>query len=145
MATPTSLSPGSPTHAGITIECRTKSLKESPKCFDLPDLSSGHSNSQVLTSNNVVVALTINDDHEGAGLKTGNSGSSVDSNDHVSKDNRVALITIETDSNRENHVEEDDEEKGERVGDGEGELEGEGDRLGEGEREGAGGRRREGE
>jgi len=51
--------------------------------------------SEVLTSNNVVVALTINDDHEGVGLRTGSSIKSepLPTPSHL---DRVASITIET-------------------------------------------------
>ena len=84
-------------HVGITIECRTrKSLKQSPKCFELPDSANGHAHSHVITSNNIVVALTINDDHEGVGLKTENSLTDRDTVAMGSNKNRVALIMIET-------------------------------------------------
>ena len=62
----------------INIECRTRhSLMDSAKCFDFsvsPDQPEG---SKFVTSNNVVVALTLSDDVEGVGFRTGSSGNNI--------------------------------------------------------------------
>ena len=104
----------------ITIECRTrKSLKDSAKCFDLsasPDKPAG---TEVMTSNNVAVVLTIGDDLEGVGLRTGSGETpvSVDT-DRQCRERGVVHIVLEDDT----RVREGEGERGEREGEGEGET-----------------------
>ena len=112
-------------HLDISIECRTRrSLRESPKCFDLsasPDTPTG---SELMTSNNVVVALTISDDLEGVELRTGKRDSTATAQQCMDKC-RVAHIVIEREEGG-GRVREEGREKGGREGqggeDGEGEL-----------------------
>ena len=84
-------------HLDISVECRTrKSLNESSKCFDLsasPDQPNG---AEVVTSNNVVVALT---DLEGVGLRTGCGHKPIfmETAKHHLERLRVAHIVLERD------------------------------------------------
>lgn len=91
------LSPTNSSKVDISIECRTrKSLGE----FGLPGMESGNGKRDpVLTSNNVVVALTFTDDCESENMiKTGTSVKSDAQNLilHPPRMDRVASITIET-------------------------------------------------
>ena len=91
------LSPTSSSKVDISIECRTrKSLGE----FGLPGMESGTGKRDpVLTSNNVVVALTFTDDCDPENMiKTGTSVKSDAQNLilHPPRMDRVASITIET-------------------------------------------------
>ena len=113
-------------HLDISIECRTRrSLKESPKCFDLSASPERPAGSEVMTSNNVVVALTISDDLEGVGLRTGSGENIVSMEMNPVDSSRVAHLVLEREGGGREGV-------GREGGRGEG-------RRGEGER-GEGGR-----
>lgn len=88
------MSPTGSSKLDISIECRTrKSLNESPKYFNADDNSDGvKQEPEVLTSNNVVVALTITEDQESILRNSGVKTETLP----LPRVDRVASITIET-------------------------------------------------
>ena len=107
-----------PLHAGshpvnISVECRTKkSLKESAKCFDLSSSPDRPQGAEVITSNNVAVALTANEDLEGVGLRTGRSYETVamETGKHLPR-SKVAHIVLEERGRESGSGEEGKDEK----------------------------------
>ena len=85
----------------ISVECHTKkSMNDSSKCFDLsfpPDQPKG---SEVMTSNNVAVALTANEDMEGVGFRTGSSYNAIamETDKHSQIVSKVAHIVLENET-----------------------------------------------